>query len=329
MTVQRVVLAAAGTLILLSVGLSLTVNPNFFWLAAFVGANLLQSALTRWCLMETIVRKLGAREDRRHLAGTRRRTGRTARGGRDPVDDRSQTGKLSERLAAIRELQPGATRVALPQTHVHETRVLADRAWEVALIRERCSQAAMGGEVGRRDRDGFEHQRHRRGAIADPGELRRALTKRRECGALVLHPGLRAGESGIRLDVAVLVDESAVRDLRVMRAPVLQELRRSVAGQAVSLAGGLLLLRRPARGHRGGELGCTLVAHRTRGLLAHALDQTFKLGGTDGVRVDAEGLEFGREECLRSRPEVVLRYDEQLLRKRVQSSPAVASSDNA
>jgi hypothetical protein len=32
-----------------------------WWLAftAFVGANLLQSAITRWCLMETILRKLG------------------------------------------------------------------------------------------------------------------------------------------------------------------------------------------------------------------------------------------------------------------------------
>ena len=63
MTVQRVVLAAAGTLILLSVGLSLTVNPNFFWLAAFVGANLLQSAFSRWCLLATILRRAGIRDE--------------------------------------------------------------------------------------------------------------------------------------------------------------------------------------------------------------------------------------------------------------------------
>jgi hypothetical protein len=34
-----------------------------WWLAftAFVGANLLQSGLSRWCLMESILRKLGVR----------------------------------------------------------------------------------------------------------------------------------------------------------------------------------------------------------------------------------------------------------------------------
>jgi len=63
MTVQRVVLAAAGTLILLSVGLSIAVNPNFLWLAVFVGANLLQSAFSRWCLLATILRKAGVPDE--------------------------------------------------------------------------------------------------------------------------------------------------------------------------------------------------------------------------------------------------------------------------
>jgi hypothetical protein len=35
------------------------VNPNWLWFTAFVGANLFQSALTRWCLMEDILRKIG------------------------------------------------------------------------------------------------------------------------------------------------------------------------------------------------------------------------------------------------------------------------------
>ena len=34
---------------------------GFLAFTAFVGVNLLQSALTNWCLMETIMRKLGAR----------------------------------------------------------------------------------------------------------------------------------------------------------------------------------------------------------------------------------------------------------------------------
>jgi hypothetical protein len=54
----------AGTFVLLSLGLGIPGSPIFvspWWLAftAFVGANLLQSAFTQWCLMETILRKLG------------------------------------------------------------------------------------------------------------------------------------------------------------------------------------------------------------------------------------------------------------------------------
>jgi Protein of unknown function (DUF2892) len=56
----------AGLFILVSLALGIPGSPLFvseWWLAftAFVGANLLQSALTRWCLLETIMRKLGAR----------------------------------------------------------------------------------------------------------------------------------------------------------------------------------------------------------------------------------------------------------------------------
>jgi hypothetical protein len=54
----------AGVFILASVALGATHSPffqNHWWLAftAFVGANLLQSAFSKWCLMETIMRKLG------------------------------------------------------------------------------------------------------------------------------------------------------------------------------------------------------------------------------------------------------------------------------
>jgi hypothetical protein len=54
----------AGIFILASLAMGIQGSPVFvssWWLAftAFVGANLLQSALTRWCLMETILRKLG------------------------------------------------------------------------------------------------------------------------------------------------------------------------------------------------------------------------------------------------------------------------------
>ncbi len=48
----------AGTFILLSLGLAYWVSPLFLWFTAFVGANLIQSAFTKWCWMEKILRKL-------------------------------------------------------------------------------------------------------------------------------------------------------------------------------------------------------------------------------------------------------------------------------
>ena len=65
MTSWQIVRLAAGTFILLSLALGIPGSPIFvssWWLAftAFVGLNLLQSAVTKWCLMETIMRKLGA-----------------------------------------------------------------------------------------------------------------------------------------------------------------------------------------------------------------------------------------------------------------------------
>ena len=64
MTSWQVVRLAAGVFILVSLALGIPSSPIFvseWWLAftAFVGANLAQSALTRWCMMETILRKLG------------------------------------------------------------------------------------------------------------------------------------------------------------------------------------------------------------------------------------------------------------------------------
>jgi len=55
----------AGSFILLSLYLAYRYNgvalnePSWLWFTAFVGANLLQSGFTRWCLMETILKKLG------------------------------------------------------------------------------------------------------------------------------------------------------------------------------------------------------------------------------------------------------------------------------
>jgi hypothetical protein len=62
MTVTRTVHAIAGVFILLSVALGWFVQPWFFAFTAFVGANLLQSAFTQWCLMASLLRRLGVKD---------------------------------------------------------------------------------------------------------------------------------------------------------------------------------------------------------------------------------------------------------------------------
>lgn len=59
---NRIVRAVAGTLILISLLLSIYVSQNWLWLTAFVGANLLQSSITKWCLMDDILAKLGVKD---------------------------------------------------------------------------------------------------------------------------------------------------------------------------------------------------------------------------------------------------------------------------
>jgi len=64
MTSWQVVRLVAGVFILVSLALGIPSSPIFvseWWLSftAFVGANLAQSALTRWCMMESILRKFG------------------------------------------------------------------------------------------------------------------------------------------------------------------------------------------------------------------------------------------------------------------------------
>ncbi len=66
MTSWSITRNVAGTFILLSLALGIEGSPLFvspWWLAftAFVGVNLLQSGFTNWCMMEKILRKLGAR----------------------------------------------------------------------------------------------------------------------------------------------------------------------------------------------------------------------------------------------------------------------------
>lgn len=67
MNTERLIRIIAGSFILLSLILAHAYNgidlasPSWLWFTAFVGANLLQSGFTRWCLMEQILRKAGVK----------------------------------------------------------------------------------------------------------------------------------------------------------------------------------------------------------------------------------------------------------------------------
>jgi hypothetical protein len=62
MTVDEGVRMVAGLFILASVALGLWVSPWWFAFTAFVGANLLQSAFSRFCPMMWILRRAGLAE---------------------------------------------------------------------------------------------------------------------------------------------------------------------------------------------------------------------------------------------------------------------------
>jgi hypothetical protein len=59
MSMHYAIRLVAGSFILISLALGYWVSPWWFLFTAFVGVNLIQSALTRWCLMEQILSRLG------------------------------------------------------------------------------------------------------------------------------------------------------------------------------------------------------------------------------------------------------------------------------
>jgi len=63
MTIGRMIRIFAGTFVLASLALGWWVSPWFFLVTAFVGLNLFQSGITKWCLMEDILRALGVPGD--------------------------------------------------------------------------------------------------------------------------------------------------------------------------------------------------------------------------------------------------------------------------
>lgn len=61
MSIDRLVLAFAGVVIMASLALAHYHNPNWMWLTAFVGFNLLQSSITGFCPLAKILKALGTK----------------------------------------------------------------------------------------------------------------------------------------------------------------------------------------------------------------------------------------------------------------------------
>jgi hypothetical protein len=61
MSIDRIVLAVAGSFILISLLLAHFYSPHWLWFTGFVGANLLQSAFTGFCPMAILLKKLGVK----------------------------------------------------------------------------------------------------------------------------------------------------------------------------------------------------------------------------------------------------------------------------
>jgi len=67
MNINRTVRVVAGFFVLLSLALGAPASPIYvssywLWFTVFVGANLFQSGLTNWCLMDKILKKAGVPE---------------------------------------------------------------------------------------------------------------------------------------------------------------------------------------------------------------------------------------------------------------------------
>ncbi len=62
MNVTRVLHIVAGAFILISLALAHYVSPKWLYFTAFVGINLFQSGFTNWCMLASILKKLGIPE---------------------------------------------------------------------------------------------------------------------------------------------------------------------------------------------------------------------------------------------------------------------------
>ena len=63
MTIESALRLIAGAFVTASVLLGMYVHPYFLWFTLFVGLNLLQSGVTNWCPMMTLLRRTSLVQD--------------------------------------------------------------------------------------------------------------------------------------------------------------------------------------------------------------------------------------------------------------------------
>ena len=59
MSIDRLVMMFAGTVVLVSLLLAHFVNPSWLWVTAFIGANLLQASFTGFCPLAMVLKRFG------------------------------------------------------------------------------------------------------------------------------------------------------------------------------------------------------------------------------------------------------------------------------
>ncbi|NOY84806.1 MAG: DUF2892 domain-containing protein [Nitrospirae bacterium] len=65
MTIERALRLIAGTVLLISLALSVFHNQNWLFLSTFLGLNLFQSGFTNWCPMMWVLEKCGLHREMR------------------------------------------------------------------------------------------------------------------------------------------------------------------------------------------------------------------------------------------------------------------------
>ena len=62
MNLDKAVMAFAGFVVLLGIVLAQTVHPDWIWLTAFAGANMIQASITGFCPAAIVLKALGFRQ---------------------------------------------------------------------------------------------------------------------------------------------------------------------------------------------------------------------------------------------------------------------------